>query len=203
MGTQLAQQIVQEQPISSDTRLQSRLQHVGKQIAAASDRPDLEYHFLVVDEDELNAFALPGGYVFVNRGLLDVATEDELAFVLGHEIGHITARHSLKRLQAALGVNLLVSLALGQQNAPVMRQAVGIVYQLISAGYSRKDEFLADELGVKYSYHAGFDPEAGITLMQKMERTGNQQHPFVFLSSHPQTQDRIANIRRAIGKYSS
>ncbi len=202
MGNNLAAKIIKENKLVVDEAVAGDVRRIGENLASVSDRPDISYHFYVIENKEMNAFALPGGHIFVHKGLIDKTDRQELAFVLAHEIGHISARHSLKRLQAALGVNLILNLALGSNNAQSMQRALGIVYNVVAKGYSRQDEYLADTLAVRYTDRGGFTPEAGISLMQKLEQEAGGDHPFVFLSSHPRTRDRIEHIRRAISKIS-
>lgn len=199
MGKELSEAVRKDNKMIEDPKIVSEVRTIGEDIARICDRPTIAYHFYVVDNEEMNAFALPGGYIFVHKGLLDKTQKDELAFVLAHEIGHVNARHSVKRLQAALGVNLVMSLALGN-NAQSMQQALGTIYNVVAKGYSRQDEYLADSLAVKYTHRGGFDPQAGVTLMEKLAKEGAQGHPFVFLSSHPKTSDRIKNIKDKISQ---
>lgn len=197
MGKNLAEQIARQEPLVRDKRLLSYVREIGGQVARRSDRTNLAYNFNIIDDDNLNAFALPGGYIFVNRGLVARASKDELAFVLGHEIGHVCARHSLKRMQVALGVSLILDLALKDPESAYLRQGVNIVYQAVSSGYSRQDELLADALGVTYAFRSGFDPRAGLTMIEKLKNE-HSQTPIVFFSSHPTPDTRLNNIRAVI-----
>ncbi len=199
IGRNLANQILREEKIVRDKKVISYVEEIGKKVARVSHRSNLNYHFYVVDDEEINAFALPGGYVFVNKGLIDKTNRDELAFCIGHEIGHICARHSLKKLQASLGFSLVLSLALGKPEYVDIRKALDIVYKLISLGYSRQDELLADRLGILYAYRAGFNPYAALTLFEKLKKEG-ETNTFVFLSSHPPVSVRIDNAKKVIKK---
>jgi len=198
MGNNMASDIQRKNKIFSDKILQSYLNRIGQSIVLASDRSDLEYHFYILDDDQINAFALPGGHIFVNKGLIDKTNDHELAFVLGHEIGHVSARHSVKRLQSALGVNLLLGIALRDPDHLVLKQAVGVVYDVVALGYSRQDEFLADSLGVKYSLKAGYDPKAAFSLFKKMEGEGKTNNQLVFLMSHPPIKKRVEKIKTTL-----
>lgn len=202
MGNNLAQSVIKENKLVEDPALTELIHGIAERLVPVSDRPNIPYHFYVIENDQMNAFALPGGHVFVHKGLIDKTSREELAFVLGHEIGHISARHSVKKLQAALGINLLVGLALGGENAQSMQQALGIVYNVVAKGYSRQDEYLADSLAVRYTSRGGFAPQAGISLMEKLKDEAGSGHPFVFLSSHPRTEDRIEHIRHEISEIS-
>ncbi|HDN86501.1 MAG: hypothetical protein DRP68_00280 [Candidatus Omnitrophota bacterium] len=199
LGKNLASQILNSKKLVKDKNLNRYLQEIGERIAKVCDRSSLNYHFYILDEEEINAFALPGGYVFVNRGLIDRVGRDELAFCLGHEVGHICARHALKRLQASLGMQLILSLALKNPEYINIRKGLEVIYNVISLGYSRQDEFLADYLGVKYAYKAGFSPQGAVILLEKLKREG-EVRPFVFLSSHPPPQARIERIKEEIKK---
>ncbi len=197
LGKNLAFQILSSKRSVKDKNLNRYLQKIGERITKVCDRNSLQYHFYILDEEEINAFALPGGYVFINRGLIDEVGRDELAFCIGHEVAHICARHGLKRLQASLGVQLILSLALRTPEYIDIKKGLKVIYNIVSLGYSRQDEFLADSLGVKYAYKAGFNPQGAITLLEKLEKKGGI-HPFVFLSSHPPPQARIERIKEEI-----
>ena len=180
---------------------------VGQKLARQSDLPNLEYTFTVLDSDVINAFALPGGFVYISRGLLALAnTEAELAGVLAHEIGHVTARHSAQRYSssvvAGLGTALLGVVAgggaaqLGQQGAAVYLQ-----------GYSRDQEFEADKLGVRYLARTGYETGSMASFLASLKaysaleaRTSGLPDPasrYNILSTHPRTSDRVAAATQA------
>jgi predicted Zn-dependent protease len=202
LGTGMQKDIENQLEILRDNpQMQYRLDDVGQRVANFSDRKDLDYHFKIVKEKELNAFAIPGGFIYVNSGLMDTATNDELAGVLAHEIGHIAARHSVKRLQAVLGYQIIMGIALGISGNQNIGQATDVIFNLVNLGYSRKDELLADRLAVKYSRKAGFNPRAMLTFFDKLKKEAEKQGPnfnLVFLSSHPPLEQRIKNIEDEI-----
>lgn len=201
LGLQMDEKMQSELTLVKDARAKLRLEAIGERIAFSCDRNDLAYHFRVVKDEEFNAFAIPGGFVYVNSGLLQAANDDELACVVAHEIGHIAARHSVKKLQSALGYQLVVGIALGVSGQQSMGQAMNIVYDLISLGYSRKDEFLADTLSVRYARKAGFNPLGMVSFFEKLKAQsgkGSSHYNPVFLSSHPSIDDRIAHVKREI-----
>lgn len=201
LGKDLDSQIQRKLKILRDWRMQSRLEDIGRRVAGFSDRQDLSYHFRIVQDKELNAFAIPGGFIYVNSGLMDIATDDELACVLAHEIGHIAARHSVKKLQAALGYQLIIGIALNASGKETVTQAMNIVFDVVSLGYSRKDEFLADKLSVRYAKRAGFNPYGMITFFEKLKQEAKKKGPnfnLVFLSSHPPLEERIKNAKNEI-----
>lgn len=200
LGKNIANDILKETKVIDDKKTTLELQELGIKVSQVSDRTYLKYKFYALADKEMNAFALPGGYVFVNSGLISRASKDELAFVVGHEIGHICARHSVKKLQASLGLSLLMSVALNKPDYQVIRRAVNIVYNLVALGYSRQDEFLADSLGVKYAYLAGYDPQGAISMLDKLEKEAKTDNSLIFFSSHPSHKDRIKNIQITIDK---
>lgn len=199
LGSDMANEISREKKMVNDPKMQERLERVAKRIAMVSDRKDLSYYFNIVDEKEFNAFAIPGGSVYINSGLMAAANDDELAAVVGHEVGHIAARHSVKRLQAVLGYQLLSSIALGVSGQQQVLQAVDVVFNVVTLGYSRKDEYLADKLGVKYALAAGFNPYGMITFFQKLKQEAKiTSFNLVFLSSHPPVDERIKQAQNEI-----
>ncbi|MDD5561272.1 MAG: M48 family metallopeptidase [Candidatus Omnitrophica bacterium] len=199
LGLDMAKEISSQMKMVDDPKMRERLEKIAKRIAAVSDRQDIDYHFNIVKEKEFNAFAIPGGNVYVNSGLMEASSDDELAAVVGHEVGHIAARHSVKRLQAALGYQLLSSIALGLSGQKNVLQAVDVVFNVVALGYSRKDEYLADRLGVKYANAAGFDAYGMVTFFQKLKEQGkNTSLSLVFLSSHPPIDERIKQAKKEI-----
>lgn len=198
IGRNISRSILRENKTIDDPQKIAYLERVGRKVTAVSDRKDIEYHFFILDAKGINAFALPGGYIFVNKDSLDKLTEEELAFVLAHEVGHIAARHSIKRLQASLGLELIMSIAFKNVNNDTILRATDIVYNIISLGYSRKDELLADSLAVKYTHRAGYSPQGGISLMKKLSAETGDDYTIIFLRSHPPVKDRIKNIEEKI-----
>lgn len=207
VGAQEHEKIIQQfGGLVSDSRLQNYVSGVGARVAKDTERPEVEYKFFLLDSPVVNAFALPGGYVYVTRGLLAVAnSEAQLAGVLAHEIGHVTARHSAERyshgVAASLGAALL-SAALGSNTAA---QAATIGSQLYLSSYSRSQESQADELGIRYLHRAGYDPDAMAQFLESLDRysafenqeAGRQDTSASYFSTHPQTKDRV-NLARAV-----
>lgn len=203
LGQNVASSVIRQYRLVKEPQLNEHLKSVGDKIAKVSDRQDLPYHFFIVDQKDVNAFAAPGGYIFVHKGLLDkIDSDDELAGVLAHEIGHIAARHSVKQLQAALGYDILMSLAFRGGSAKDVERAVNITFGLIQRGYSRKDELEADRLAVRYSHKAGFDPKAMIGFLKKLQELEKHQ-PLqieIFLRTHPFLPQRIEVVEEEIKK---
>jgi predicted Zn-dependent protease len=203
MGKSIAESIEKSKEIKldSDPLMTERVNEVGRKIAAVSDRKEVNYTFRVIDKDDVNAFALPGGYVFVFRGLVDkVSKDDELAAVIAHEIAHVVARHSIKRLQGGVGYNILQILmavtGAGRMDAGRIDAAFG---QLIMS-YSREDEALADKLAVKYLKEAGYDPWAVVSLLKKLQESDKTEpiRPYTSYRSHPYVADRIRMVKQEL-----
>ncbi|MFH1504277.1 MAG: M48 family metalloprotease [Candidatus Omnitrophota bacterium] len=200
-GKAVADRFVQTNEMSKGQQAISYLERVGAKVAQQSHRNNLQYHFYLIDKNEINAFAVFGGHIFVYQGLLDKVSEDELAFVLGHELGHICARHSLKRLQASLGFAILTGILLRSPDLASAQSLSSEVFNMVSLGYSRKDELQADSLGLQYTIKAGYDSAAVISLFEMLQKEskGAASIPF-YLRSHPYPEQRIENIKKEIEK---
>jgi len=192
-----------------DAQLSEYVDSVGQRVATGSHRSNIPYHFAIVDSSILNAFALPGGYIYITRGLLArLENEAQLASVLGHEIGHVNARHSVKRLQSTLGFNVLLAVvdqvASGSENYErwrgVIKTTSAVAFATVSLGYSRKDEFQADELGTTYAHRAGYDPEGMTQLLEILKSLHDREPSAVeeFFMSHPRSSDRIEAVKKQI-----
>ncbi len=200
MGKEYDPQIVQMYGLYSDEALTNYISEMGTRMGKVSHRPQLTYHFKIMDSPVINAFAVPGGYVYFTRGILAyLNNEAELAGVMGHEIGHITARHSAKQYskaqlaQIGLGLGSVVSETFSQY-AGLAAQGVGILF----LKFSRDNEREADDLGVEYSTKSGFD--AGemsnfFVTLNRMHGSGGGSLPD-FLSTHPNPDDRVGAIQR-------
>ena len=199
LGKMLAARIPSQFKISKDNLYIDRIKKIGENIARVSDRKDLEYHFAVIEDEGLNAFTSPGGYLYVNSGVMEKSSDDELACVIGHEVGHVAARHVAKKLQAQLGYDILMNIAM-RNNAGLrsLQKAASISYNLITLGYSREDELLADRLGVKYAYKAGYDPYAMVSFLEKIKESKGEELGFIFLRSHPYAAQRIKMLKMQI-----
>ena len=191
--------------VYDDKKIQDYINRVGQKLLESIDDPEFEYHFLVVDDPMLNAFAVPGGYVYITRGMLAyLDSEAALAGVLGHEIGHVIGHHSYKKMQKSLGDTLLIFAGIGAGIAAGGGDATAAwvlttasLTQLSSAGYGRELELQADEFGMIYSYDAGYDPRSNSglfdTLLFKQRVSGAGYHGFY--ATHPDTMERIIKTR--------
>ena len=175
-GQQAAAEISKEYGIYDSPALQSYVNEVGQKLAKNSHRSQLDFHFTVVDSPRVNAFALPGGYVYVTRGILAyLNSEAELAAVLGHEIGHVTARHSVQQYSAGTAANVAVTIGglvagifvpqLGGALAQGIQSLLGITGSVLLSGYGRSHELEADRLGAQYLARSGYDPQAMIKII--------------------------------------
>jgi predicted Zn-dependent protease len=177
-----------------DPPLQRYVDQVGQRIAQVNHRKELPYHYTVVDSSVLNAFALPGGYVYINRGLLAyLNNEAQLASILGHETGHVAARHGVKKYQKAVGAQLVLVGVAAATESEGLALGTNLLLTAILQGYSRKDEKQADELGALYMYQAGYNPlemPEFFGILEKMEKRSPNLIKQLF-ASHPPTPDRV------------
>jgi beta-barrel assembly-enhancing protease len=168
-----------------------------------SDRKEIDYHFKVLEDDDINAVSLPGGYVYVNSGLLaKVANDDELACVLAHEVGHIVARHSIKKLQAMQGYSILRLLVAVAPGTSEVSNAADAAFTQFLLGYSRQDELLADQLGARYAKLAGYDPHGMVTFLIKLQDINRRMPPTErsYYKTHPYVPDRIRVVKQELGE---
>jgi len=211
LGAQEAQQVDAQLPMLNDPEIDQYVNTLGTDIASRTSRSDLQWHFAVVNTSDVNAFALPGGYIYVNRGVLErAANASELAGVLGHEIEHVVRRHSVKQMaqmqNANVGVALGCALA-GVCDSPAAQAAVNIAGGAYFAKNSRADEVQADEGGFQNMMRAGYDPRGMLTFFQKLLQEeqsggggGGRGGVSAWFADHPGTQDRIADIQRMLSQ---
>jgi predicted Zn-dependent protease len=184
----------------SDEELAVYVQNLGRKLALRSELPNLDWHFTVLDSPVVNAFALPGGYIYITRGLLAHATsEAQLAGVLGHEIGHVTARHSAQQIsrQQILGVGLGIGSILSPEVAR-WRDLAGTGLGLLQMRFSRSHERQADELGIRYMLRAGYDPRevpAFFDVLDRLQRRSGSSIP-TWMSTHPAPENRMETTRQ-------
>ncbi len=205
MGLETDKGIRQEYPVVQDAALSAYVQGVGAQVAAHSERKDVDYTFTVLQSDVVNAFAAPGGFIYVTTGLLAMADDEaELACVLSHEVGHVVGRHSVRQMQSAMGLQMAAQLVLGDAaGEQLWSQVAGMGGGLFMMKNSRDHEFQADQFGVKHAYMAGYDPAAMLDFFGKLAQMhGVGPTGFAgWLSTHPNTDDRIARARAELAAY--
>ncbi len=194
----------------SDAELQAYVTEIGERLQAVSELPNEKFTFTLLNSDVVNAFALPGGYVYISRGLMALAeNEAEVAGVLAHEIGHVTARHSAQRHTRGTGAQIGVVAATiggallgGEAGAKAAQQLAAPIAQGVLAGYSRDQEFQSDQLGVRYLTRAGYDPIAMSTFLEKLGshsqlarklagKDGQPDPSTSWFATHPRTPDRV------------
>lgn len=199
--------------ISANANTNSYVNTIGKRLSTVSDDPSFPFSFKVLNSKDINAFALPGGPVYIHQGLIDtLSNDDEIAGVLAHEVGHITGRHGIEGLERGLGSGILLSAIDGYLNKnkgkslssnqidSINKMTTGIS-GLVQLGYSRDNEYEADAKAVKYTKKAGFNPMGLIDVMQKFrDMEGRDPTKFeVFFSTHPSSKARLDEIRKLIG----
>jgi len=207
LGASTAEQVNAQLPLIRDATVVNYINTLGSQLAKVTDVRNLTWHFTVVDSKEVNAFALPGGWIYVNRGLIERATDlSELAGVIGHEIGHVTRRHSVQQMQQAqeanVGLSLLCTLTKVCESG-ASQAAINIGGSALFAKFSRTDEAEADAEGVATTIKAGISPN-GIPEMFRIllrERRTNPGAVDAFFASHPLEEDRITATVAQIATY--
>jgi predicted Zn-dependent protease len=207
LGNDYAAQIATQLPMVKDPSLLAYISNLGGTLARATDTRGLTWHFSIVDSKEVNAFAVPGGWIYVNRGLIERAQNmSQVAGVLAHEIGHVTRRHSVQQMQQAQGANVGVSLLCTLTKvceSGATQAAINVGGSALFAKFSRSDEAQADEEGVATTVKAHTDPN-GIPEMFEILLSERQRNPSAvdaFFATHPLEQDRIAATRAQIARY--
>ncbi|MBL8006122.1 MAG: M48 family metallopeptidase [Ignavibacteria bacterium] len=195
----------------SDPKIRDMVSRVGQKIVNGTEAGKSVYKFdfhTLADPNTVNAFALPGGQIFITMGLLKLLqTEDQLAGVLGHEIGHVIGRHSAEHMakeELTQGLVSATDIAMYDPNSPNMQSSIArYVGSMINMKFGREDEIEADRFGVKYMFETGYQPEAQMEVMKILKQaSGNQRQPE-FLSTHPDPENRIAEIQKYINELKS
>ncbi len=219
LGRQYHREVLKKYPPYPDAALQAYVKTVGTRVAAESHRPELIYHFLVVDSKEVNAFALPGGYIYITRGLLAyLNSEAELAAVLGHEIGHVTARHAVRQHSAAqmAGIGATVASILVPQLGTIYgSQLINVLGTALLRGYGRDHELEADRLGAEYLSRSGYSASSMIDVIGVLKhqqefdaklaaQEGREPRAYHGLfSTHPDHDKRLREIVDSVGRQGS
>lgn len=201
IGASVALDVEKNSKFNTDVDINERVEKVIKRIAAVCDRQELVYTIRVIDpddkfnkENEVNAFSLPGGYVYIYKGLLDLmGNDDQLAAVIAHEVGHITAKHAIKRLQGSYGALAMTGLAIASGSGAAAA-GVDLTASSLLFANSREDEFQADQLGIKYMKKAGYDPSQMRVMLGKLLEYENKQplRPKTYWRTHPYIPQRMA-----------
>ena len=214
LGHKYSTAVLQEMPAYKNPVLEELVQRIGKQLATHSHRPNLDYQFTIVDSTSVNAFALPGGYIFITRGMLAyLNSEAELAAVLGHEIGHVTARHSVRQQSTAAITGILGVVVAASTGISGIDSLTDMAGTAIVRGYGREHELEADRLGAEYLAKSGYDPEAmlevvgvlknqeafEVAIARKEDRDPNVYHGL--FSTHPDNDARFSEVVNAANKF--
>lgn len=206
IGRQLASVLLGSKPLHPDAGLQRYVNRLGRWISLQSARPQLPWSFGVLDDPGFNAFAAPGGYVFVTRGLVDRVDESELAGILAHEITHVIEKHHLKALAAKARSGLAAQLLASQVRTgnavtgAISAQMLALGRNLYASGLDQADEFESDRQGVALAARAGFDPYGLPAVLQQL-RTATPDNPLftLTLNTHPPAQQRLERLEAAMG----
>lgn len=203
MGQSFDAQLRKEYAISNNKAKTIRLERIGNRLAQVSDRQDYGYHFVLIAKNEMNAFTTPGGYIYFFEGLFDkMPSDDEIASVLAHEIGHCAARHTVKKFQAALGYDFVARLVLNSITNDTARQLAsiggGLIANVATSAYSRQDEYEADKLGIKYMRLAGYKLDAMIRTFEILKSNSEGSFVPTILRTHPHLDDRIKAVENEI-----
>lgn len=208
-GQEMKAQIERELPIYRDPELQDYVNRIGQKLVSVSHRPDLDYSFTIIDSPDINAFALPGGPVYINRGLLAyLNSEAQLAAVLGHEIAHITARHAVRQDAAGKGNNILAGLMVLATGVRELGETSALLGGTVVSGYGRDMELEADGLGAEYLLKAGYDPTAivdVITVLKNQEDfskrvSGESTSYHGLFATHPRNDTRLVQAVNSVGE---
>lgn len=176
------------------------IKEIVEKVGKKSDRPNLNYTLRVIENKEINAFATPGGFIYLYTGLIEkIESNDEIANIIGHEMGHICARDGINQLQKTLLYSIPASILLKNKSAAIQK-AVDAAFTITMLKYSREQELRADKLGVTYAYRAGYNPEGMISFFRKLQEIekASPSLKLTFLASHPDIEDRIKNVEKVI-----
>jgi len=213
IGRQMHPKVLQQYGRYNDERLQAYVNDVGQRLAAKGDRPGITWTFTVLDSQETNAFALPGGYIYITRGIMSyLNSEAELAAVLGHEIGHVTARHAVRQQTGATAAGVGATLIAVLTGSGSLANIANVAGSALISGYGRDMELEADSLGARYIGNLGYDPEAMIDVVRLLKnqemfeiqraREENRE-PRVYhgvFSSHPDNDTRLKEVVASAGE---
>ena len=206
LGAQQASQVNQQLPIVTDASLNSYINSLGQRLAAYGQRRDIPWHFYIVNTDVVNAMSLPGGYVYVDRGIISHASNaSELAGVLAHEIGHVEHRDQVAELERLQGANMGLTLAyvlMGRQPSAIEQAGIQVAGSAVFAHYDRGMESNADAEAVALTTRAGYNPEGLVTFFQKLlaMRRSNPGAISQWFATHPTEEQRIQDTQRMINQ---
>ncbi len=202
IGAQGAARLESQYGVVNDQAQLARINRIGQTIVNGSERRNLRFTFRILNTRKINALALPGGYVYITQGLLSMVTDQELAFVMGHEIAHVVKKHAIKQMEKQMytdtGLATLAALFNRGKVSEGSKNTMGVLSMVLSNSYSREDENEADMVACEFMvYQLGYDPRAGVSFMRKLQKAGGGEMPgFVnaIIGSHPLTEERARAI---------
>ena len=213
IGEEAKKELLKTHKELSDEKLTSYVEGVGNRIVRLGDRPGLGYDFTILDTDLVNAFAIPGGYIFLTRGLLEqLEDESELAGVLGHEIAHVTAYHGVQLIQKEMGYGVITVLGaiaaastIGPEALELIARSANLFTNLYLLGYARDKELEADSVGFRYAIAAGYDPQGFLNFFRRLQaledpRDRNLRGWDLYFRTHPPTEERIRLVKKYISQ---
>lgn len=204
LGMELSQEIARQETVIEDPALAGYVREIGQNLVSVSMDPSRDYRFYVLKQDQVNAFAIPGGHLYVMTGLIEAAdNEAELAAVMAHELGHAEERHPTESLSRQMGVQLLMEMILGENPGQLSQLASNLVATGGLRAYSRSAELEADRIAVHLLNRAGYDPAALNSFFGKLAALEQQSGGGgpVFFSTHPPTPDRIGQAEQLIASF--
>lgn len=199
IGRQAAQEVEAEYGVVDSPALNQHVTSMGRRIAGLAERPDLPWTFKILNTSIVNAISLPGGFIYVTRGMLSfLRSEDELALVLAHEAGHVDRRHHVQLIERNFFFSIVISLLLGRDTTA--GEIADLARFFVTRGFSRDAEFEADRLGVTYTHRAGFNAAAGLAFMERLRAAqGRDPSQFeVLFRTHPALSERIVRVREQL-----
>ena len=200
IGREVAGRTLGAAPLVPDPALQRYVNRVGRWVASQSERPDLPWHFGVLDTSSINAFAAPGGYILITRGLYEILdNEAQLAGVLGHEVGHIVKRHHIEVMQKSAGVSAAARAAQRDNRAVWQNHLIGTGAEVMARGLDKSAEFEADQIGVVLAARAGYNPYGLVEVLHKLSvRSSNDENLALLFKTHPAPGERLEKIGGAL-----
>ena len=196
VGREIAGRVLGAAPLVADPGLQSYINQVGRWIALQTERPDLPWHFGVIDSPAINAFAAPGGYVLITRGLYEILdSEAQLAGVLGHEIGHIVRRHHITVMQKSAAVSAGARIVQRDSRSQFLNNLIGTGAEVMARGLDKSAEFESDQIGVILAARAGYSPYGLVEVLHKLAARGASDTSLALLfNTHPAPGERLSQL---------
>ena len=199
-GREVAGRMLGAAPLVADPDLQAYVNRVGRWVASQTERPDLPWHFGVIDSPAINAFAAPGGYVLVTRGLYEILdSEAQLAGVLGHEIGHVVQRHHITVMQKSAAISAGAQLAQVRDRSQLVSNLIGTGAEVFARGLDKSAEFEADRIGIVLAARAGYSPYGLVEVLHKLSARGAEDATLALLfKTHPHPGERLTEVGNAL-----